>query len=210
MRLDGRSRLGRLLICPEHRRCLLVLGVIEVGLVLGSATAGRLFFALWLTGLLSWSLVEYLLHRFLFHVPVTHALAKLGARHHHAHHRRPDRPPITKPLALTLPVIGVAAVLAAILGGLAVAVVAGLVGGYLCYEVCHVAAHVLGDVHPVPRLRDAHLLHHERSAVAFGITSPLWDRVFGTQAPDAAPKVQGPANDARRVSRRSPPSRPTP
>jgi sterol desaturase/sphingolipid hydroxylase (fatty acid hydroxylase superfamily) len=177
-------RVRRLMACPQHLRCFAALMTLEACLVAGAGVVqgpGRLVWT-WAVGLGGWSLAEYLLHRFVFHIPAEHPLAGLGARLHHEHHRQPDALPITKPLRLTLPVLVAMAAAAILVAPGSLGLVAGFVAGYFLYEVAHVAAHVLGDAHPLPGLQAAHLGHHRyRVDRAFGITSPLWDRVFSTR-----------------------------
>lgn len=145
-----------------------------------SCTAGRAV-ALVAFGLLAWTLLEYISHRALFHLPREHVLARFGARMHLDHHDDPHRTPITKPLGLTAPMIAMATSAAAVLANWSLYIVAGTVLGYLVYELLHVAAHVLGDdVHPWPRLRRWHLGHHAEPTAQFGITTRIWDELLGT------------------------------
>src|SRR5439155_299264 len=61
-------------------------------------------------------------------------------------------------------------------------VFAGLVFGYVCYDMLHYATHHF----PMKRglwlwLKQYHLRHHYKDDDAgFGISSPLWDYIFGT------------------------------
>jgi sterol desaturase/sphingolipid hydroxylase (fatty acid hydroxylase superfamily) len=137
----------------------------------------------WLVGAASWSPLEYALHRWAFHLPRRHPLAPLGARMHLDHHDAPSAAPIVKPPQATLGAFAALAAVAALLVGVAVAAaaVAGLLTGYAVYELSHVAAHRLDAArHPWPAQRARHLAHHARDRRWFGITSPLWDHVFGT------------------------------
>jgi sterol desaturase/sphingolipid hydroxylase (fatty acid hydroxylase superfamily) len=63
---------------------------------------------------------------------------------------------------------------------------AGLVAGYVWYDLTHYYLH-----HAVPKtavgkwMRKYHLVHHfQTPGVRYGITSPLWDHVFGTYPRD--------------------------
>jgi sterol desaturase/sphingolipid hydroxylase (fatty acid hydroxylase superfamily) len=133
-----------------------------------------------ITGAGSWTLVEYLLHRFVFH------RMPLIAELHQAHHAQP-RAYLTTPTWLTL----------LILGGLfflpiwhlftlniAFGALSGLIIGWLWYGTVHHVIH-----HRRPRrlaiaLKAAvhrHLRHHfAYGSGNFGVTTPLWDYVFGT------------------------------
>ena len=178
------SRLARMLSHADHRRCYAVLVLVELGVLAVAAwrAPGALALGLvWLGGVAAWTLLEYLLHRFVFHIPRTSPLSALGSRQHLDHHDAPSRLPITKPLCLTLPAIVIGVGVVSTLGPLGLAVAAGLVAGYLGYELAHVAAHVLVGDHPLPNLQALHLQHHIEPGRAFGITNGVWDRVFGTQ-----------------------------
>src|SRR5207237_163395 len=54
--------------------------------------------------------------------------------------------------------------------------------GYLAYDLLHYASHAVALRGRVPRfLRQHHLTHHYRMPeTRFGVSSPFWDRVFGT------------------------------
>ena len=178
------SRLARMLAHPEHRRCFAVLGTLALGLLVAAIVRGvgiPAALGLWLLGLLGWSFIEYLLHRFAFHLPRSHPLAVLGARQHLDHHDAPSRLPISKPLQLTLPAIAIGVGTIAALGGApGLALSSGLVSGYFGYELLHVAAHVLVRDHPIRSVQRSHIEHHRDPQARFGITSPLWDAVLGT------------------------------
>ncbi|MCY1057504.1 sterol desaturase family protein [Nannocystis sp. SCPEA4] len=175
----------RLLACPQHGLVFATLLIGEASLcALASATPCAAFVGAWLLGLALWTLLEYLLHRFAFHLPPTHPLALFGARQHFDHHAAPERTPITKPLVLTAPALlaGHAAVSWLTGSSLVAPLWAGLVAGYLGYEVMHVAAHALApEEHPLPSFQRAHLDHHVDIRSNFGITSPLWDVLLGTR-----------------------------
>lgn len=135
--------------------------------------------ALFIAGVFAWTLVEYLLHRFAFHTR-----NRLLGRRHLAHHARMN----DRSLALAPP--------ASILGGSALAALVsfgalglrggwlfgGFLAGYVAYELTHFALHYRRAKSPVGRaLQRHHLAHHQRTPRArFGVTSPLWDFVFGT------------------------------
>jgi sterol desaturase/sphingolipid hydroxylase (fatty acid hydroxylase superfamily) len=68
---------------------------------------------------------------------------------------------------------------------LGLAAFAGFTVGYIIYDTTHFALH-----HWHPRtpfgawMRRYHLLHHHAGEPArFGVSSPLWDLVFGTYGP---------------------------
>jgi sterol desaturase/sphingolipid hydroxylase (fatty acid hydroxylase superfamily) len=144
----------------------------------------------YLGGLLLWTLLEYLLHRFLFHkLPDDDFDSKLRQFLMHGyHHEFPnDRRRLVAPLLLSLPIaLVVAASYYALFGPQAWLMwFAGTVSGYLAYDWIHYYTH---HFRPTTRLgkflRRYHLEHHYKHSDAhFGISSPLWDWVFGTAKP---------------------------
>jgi sterol desaturase/sphingolipid hydroxylase (fatty acid hydroxylase superfamily) len=138
-----------------------------------------------LAGAAAWTLVEYLLHRFIFH---GRSPKMIGAGEHRQHHARPDyfAPWWQKALAAV-------AVTAAVLPGLAFAAgveiafsfTFGFIAMYLLYEVLHRRAHTHPPRGPYGRWRRRnHFAHHFADPRrAHGVTSPIWDRMFGTRLP---------------------------
>lgn len=130
-------------------------------------------------GLAGWTLVEYLLHRLLFHhVPI---LARLHERHHNSPEDLIGTPAWASALiALT----AVATPAVAMLGfDLGTAATAGMVTGYLWYVLIHYATHHWqpGKGSYLYRARLHHARHHYVSQAGnFGVTTGVWDRVFGT------------------------------
>jgi len=132
-----------------------------------------------LFGYAVWTLVEYALHRFmLHHVP---GLAEM----HKAHHDAPKALIGTPTLISLMAFAGLAFWPAVELAGLrlASAGMAGLLAGYLSYTLAHFAIHNLsmGRSRWAPTLKRHHALHHYRGDERnFGVTTRLWDRLFGT------------------------------
>jgi sterol desaturase/sphingolipid hydroxylase (fatty acid hydroxylase superfamily) len=138
-------------------------------------------------GLLSWGLVEYSIHRWVLHrEPPRRGAGVPGNRTHLAHHADPnalDR--LNVQLSESLPVCVVYFLIAwALTGDWRSAVFAydGLMLGYFFYEYLDYQAHhgaARGRL--VRYFRRYHLLHHHYDArVRFGVTSPLFDYLFGT------------------------------
>jgi dihydroceramide fatty acyl 2-hydroxylase len=138
-------------------------------------------------GLLSWGLFEYSIHRWVLHrVPPREGAGLPGNRTHLAHHADPnalDR--LNVQLSESLPVCAVYFAAAwALTGDLRSAAFAydGLMLGYFFYEYLDYQAHHGAARGAVVRyFRRYHLLHHHYDArVRFGVTSPLFDYLFGT------------------------------
>ena len=175
---------------------LLVWGPLAVWLVVRAVTvhdigaAGLALIAV--AGLLSWTLAEYLLHRFLFHFP---AKSRLGQRFiylfHGVHHDTPqDKTRLVMPPAGAAPILGVLWLLfsAVLPQPWAEPFTAFFIVGYLVYDYIHYATHHFPMRHPVLRyLKQYHMRHHfAAEGGRYGVSSPLWDLVFGTYM--AAPK----------------------
>ncbi len=141
---------------------------------------------LFVVGMLAWTLVEYVLHRWLFHLPPVNIrwIKEIQYTMHGYHHDFPDDPGrLVAPPVLSWPI---AAVLVAlywpVFGAWAPALFAGTVAGYLGYDWVHYYTH-----HAVPKnrlgkfMRKFHIEHHFRIAGSqFGLSSPVWDYFFGT------------------------------
>ncbi|OWM63774.1 dihydroceramide fatty acyl 2-hydroxylase FAH1-like [Punica granatum] len=141
------------------------------------------------TGVAVWTLSEYTLHRFLFHVKTKNYWTNtMHYLLHGCHHKHPmDGLRLVFPPAATailaVPVWSLIRVLST--PSTAPAIFAGCLLGYIMYDLTHYYLH-----HGQPssqmtkKLKKYHLNHHYRMQnLGFGITSPLWDRVFGTFPP---------------------------
>ncbi len=140
-----------------------------------------------LTGVLTWGLIEYWLHRLVFHFD---AQGEKGRKFvyaiHLSHHANPKtmddlfaRLRLSLPLALCYCSLAWALMRS---WQATVYLFIGLTAGYFSYEFLHYQAH-----HRAPSLRlfrylkKYHLLHHHQtSALRFGVTSPVFDYLFGT------------------------------
>ena len=168
---------------------------------LGAAAAGGLsggrITLLLVAGLLSWGLVEYSLHRFIFHYDARSEFGqKLVYAAHLSHHEDPgatDR--IFTSLRMSAPIAAVYWLLAWGATGswrAASYLFIGLAAGYFYYEWLHFQSH-----HGRPRrrlfryLKKYHLLHHHQTpGLRFGVTSPLFDLAFGTFRPAGRRRVR--------------------
>ncbi len=144
-------------------------------------------------GSLSWSLFEYLIHRFVLHkMPVFSPM-------HDAHHEAPLAF-VGTPTWLSLGIIFGAVFLPAwALGSLNTAsgLAVGVMAGFFWYGVVHHAIH-----HRRPRLIARHLIqasrrhsqhHYATRPGNFGVTTLFWDRIFGTVLTESA-EPRGNAN----------------
>ena len=140
--------------------------------------------ALLLAGWGTWTLSEYVLHRW-----VMHGRNGVLSRPHRQHHAQPESVDGTDTLAararvvLVLASTGLLGWQVASGGGLTFLV--AWAAGYISYEVFHWRSH---ENEPLPLIRHYELwlrrrhLHHHFSDVRanYGVTVDLWDRLFGT------------------------------
>ena len=142
-------------------------------------------------GLLFWTITEYLLHRYLFHYePKTPAQERIFFMFHGVHHYQPqDKTRLVMPLPVSVP-------LSLIFYGLFYLLFAqvfnqplwvnpimvGFIAGYLAYDLTHYATHHLPMRGAALKyLKRHHMIHHYKEPEArFGVSSPLWDFIFGT------------------------------
>mgnify|MGYP001564135134 CR=1 FL=1 len=141
-------------------------------------------------GFLAWTLVEYGAHRFIFHITENGKLDGTFVERfqyvmHGLHHDDP-----VDATRLVLPPAPAAAfaiifysIFIQILGPVWVEpFFAFFLIGYLCYDYIHFAVHHFKPMTPVGRyLKQVHMIHHFVNPKShWGVSSPLWDYVFGT------------------------------
>jgi sterol desaturase/sphingolipid hydroxylase (fatty acid hydroxylase superfamily) len=135
-------------------------------------------------GILLWTLIEYGLHRYVFHHRFrSNRGHQLHFLLHGVHHLDPwDR------TRLVFPPLAGLIVAALIFGALrlamalpdATAVMAGTIAGYIVYDMAHYYTHHAKPASRVGKfLKRYHLEHHHREpGRMFGVSTPLWDLLF--------------------------------
>jgi len=159
---------------------------VSVGTFLGALLGGLVF----------WTLLEYVLHRWVFHFvpsPNSELAQDVHFLIHGVHHDWPhDADRLVMPPVMSI-------FLALVIGYPIYLVVgpplfdpffAGLVAGYIWYDMTHYAVH-----HVKPRtelgakLRKHHYLHHfKQPGARYGVSTPFWDVIFRT-----LPRAERPA-----------------
>ncbi len=150
----------------------------------------KLITAIFFFAMLSWTLFEYLVHRFLFHFEASSDMGKrlvyIIHENHHDFPRDKSRlfmPPV--PSILMASVVfslfyGISLLISAS-GGYAMVFFSGFISGYLIYVSIHFAIHSYAPPKYLKALWRNHHLHHYRYPdKAFGVSSMLWDKLFGT------------------------------
>jgi sterol desaturase/sphingolipid hydroxylase (fatty acid hydroxylase superfamily) len=175
MRLSRAGYFGDFFVYPPLVGALAITAAWQAGVARWDKAMGLI-----VVGLAIWTLAEYILHRFvLHHVPFVKDM-------HEAHHD--DQ----KALIGTPTWVSVVMISATVLVPIwllvdlpyALALTAGIMLGYLWYVTAH---HYVHHWNPQPgsygySLKRRHALHHYFDDHGnFGVTSGIWDRVFGTE-----------------------------
>ena len=136
-----------------------------------------------IVGFMSSGLLEYVLHRWVLHGPPS--MARRGHAQHHAEPRALISTPLFVIMTGALVTWGLLGLV--LPAGVAALLVFGLYAGYNYFALVHHWQHHRGkDVACVAywrRLEQLHHLHHHRQVVNFGISTTIWDRLFGTFQP---------------------------
>ncbi|KAB8202020.1 hypothetical protein BDV34DRAFT_159436 [Aspergillus parasiticus] len=173
---------------------------VTYGTVLGFAGLGNFYAAAayWIGGLSLWTLIEYLMHRFLFHLdkylPDNRVGLTLHFLLHGIHHYLPmDKYRLVMPptlfVVLATPFWKLAQSVFFYNWYAALTVYCGGIFGYICYDTTHYWLHHRNLPPYYKGLKKYHLQHHFADFDnGFGVTSRFWDRVFGTELQTPAPK----------------------
>jgi sterol desaturase/sphingolipid hydroxylase (fatty acid hydroxylase superfamily) len=158
---------------------LLAWSITHTSLSIGS-TAGLFFL-----GFISFTLVEYLVHRYVYHIAThTEWRQKFQYKAHGVHHEFPkDKDRLAMPPLLSITVATILLLFfRLVMGDFAFAFLPGFLAGYAFYLSVHYIVHIYQP--PKNFLRALwvnHSVHHYKNGdVVFGVSSPLWDYVFGT------------------------------
>jgi sterol desaturase/sphingolipid hydroxylase (fatty acid hydroxylase superfamily) len=143
------------------------------------------YFILVFSGIFSWTLFEYLMHRYMYHmIPTNNMKGWIQYNMHGLHHEYPK-----DKMRLAMPPIAIISISFAflyifklILGDFTYGFTPGFLLGYAAYLYVHYL------IHARRRPKNAfkvlwvnHSIHHYKNAdVAFGVSSPFWDYVFRT------------------------------
>jgi len=143
-----------------------------------------------LSGMFFWSFFEYMIHRFAFHfIAESERATKIVYLIHGNHHEYPrDKqrlfmPPV--PSIILATVVFTSMYFIASLIGITTVVFAffpGFMLGYLMYGTMHYAIHAWNPPFKwmKPLWRNHHLHHYKEQGKGYGVSSTLWDHVFGT------------------------------
>jgi len=158
-----------------------VVGYVDAAQVVGGVLIG------WFT----WTLVEYLLHRFIFHFhPRTERFKRFFFLTHGVHHAQPlCRTRLVMPPVMSIPlgiaffgIFHLAFDVVLVRPQWFAPVFAGFVIGYIVYDMMHYTLHhARARSAYIMMCRRQHMQHHGTCpTMRFGVSSPVWDYVFGT------------------------------
>jgi len=137
-----------------------------------------------LAGIFIWSLVEYVMHRFVFHYHPTSSWGKkLHFIMHGVHHDYPNDefrlvlpPSVSIPLATGFWFLYKSFIPTEYLYGF----FAAFIAGYLFYDISHYALHHFNFKAKFwKKLKKHHMMHHYADATkGYGVSSSFWDKIF--------------------------------
>lgn len=159
--------------------CLLYWSVTHTTLTAGT-TIGLFFL-----GFISFTFVEYLVHRYVYHLSThTEWRKRFQYKAHGVHHEFPkDKDRLAMPPLLSITVATILLLLfRLVMGDLAFAFLPGFLVGYAFYLAVHYMVHIYQPPKNFLKLLWVnHSIHHYKDGdQVFGVSSPLWDYVFGT------------------------------
>lgn len=148
---------------------------LSVGLTIG----------MFVLGFIAFTWVEYATHRYIFHMSTyTKFRQKFQYTVHGVHHEFPkDKERLAMPPLLSITIATLLLLLFRLMmGDLVFAFLPGFLAGYAFYLSVHYMVHVYQPPKNVLRvLWINHSVHHyKHGEYVFGVSSPLWDYIYGT------------------------------
>jgi sterol desaturase/sphingolipid hydroxylase (fatty acid hydroxylase superfamily) len=144
-----------------------------------------MIFLVFVGGTAFWTFFEYIMHRFIFHlVAESDRARKIVYVMHGNHHEYPrDRERLfMPPVPSIILACGIFYLTYLIMGQFVFMFFPGFIFGYLMYGTMHYAIHAWNPPFKwlKPLWRNHHLHHYKNDRQGFGVSTTLWDRVFGT------------------------------
>ena len=140
---------------------------------------------LFFVGLLVFTLAEYLVHRYFFHMkPKSERRKKIQYKVHGVHHEYPkDKDRLAMPPVLSITIsTALLFLFRLVMGDFAFAFLPGFLIGYTGYLFVHYIVHAYQPPKNAFKILWVHhgIHHYKRPDKAFGVSCPLWDYVFRT------------------------------
>lgn len=138
-----------------------------------------------------WTFFEYLFHRYVNHLdeyfPESRLARRLAHTIHGIHHEYPrDRERLMMPPVPGMIIVGLLFIgYRLILGEYVFLFMPGFMAGYMIYAYIHISVHKSKVPSMLKTQYRHHAIHHyKHPEKAFGVSTTLWDRVFGTMPPE--------------------------
>jgi sterol desaturase/sphingolipid hydroxylase (fatty acid hydroxylase superfamily) len=160
-------------------------GALLVWSVTHTSLSASTTFGLFVVGLLAFTWVEYVTHRFVFHMKTYNEVrAKLQYMIHGIHHEYPkDKDRLAMPPLLSVVIATILLLLfRVVMGDFVFAFLPGFLVGYAAYLGVHYMVHAFAPPKNfLKRLWINHGTHHYKNGeMIYGVSSPLWDYIYGT------------------------------
>ncbi|MGC4020483.1 MAG: sterol desaturase family protein [Cyclobacteriaceae bacterium] len=168
---------------------LIIFFIYSTGLLYWSVTHTSLSafttVGMFFVGVISFTWVEYIVHRYIFHMSAeTERKAKMQYTMHGVHHEFPkDKDRLAMPPVLSITIATALLFLfRLILGDLVFSFLPGFLVGYALYLSVHYMVHAFQPPKNFFKiLWINHSIHHYKNGEeVFGVSSPLWDYIYGT------------------------------
>jgi sterol desaturase/sphingolipid hydroxylase (fatty acid hydroxylase superfamily) len=167
-------------------KCILVFSSIASVLVVASGfteSATIKFIFLFITGWLSWTFVEYFLHRFWMHNHFRNVNSKLYNLHMD-HHKHPTEIKVNEYHRLVFFSFGIVLLYLAIIWNNYFTLFLGFYFGLIFYSLIHIMLHKSWGKYIFPKVQRAHIHHHGKHPdKGFSFSTIIWDWMFGTLPP---------------------------
>ena len=143
-------------------------------------------FFLVVAGIFVWTFIEYVLHKYIFHFEATSEFGKkIHFIFHGVHHDYPsDSRRLVMPPSVSIPLAALFYFIFMYLVGevYVLPFFSGFIIGYLFYDLTHYAIHHFNMHNKFwLEIKNHHMLHHYHDQdKGYGVSSPLWDLVFGS------------------------------
>ena len=170
-----------LVIFFSYAAALLYWSITHTGLSM-LATVGMFFL-----GMIAFTWVEYNVHRYFFHMSTaTERKARIQYTMHGVHHEFPkDKDRLAMPPLLSITIATLLLfIFRLILGDMVFSFLPGFLVGYAAYLSVHYMVHAFQPPKNFLKvLWINHATHHYKNGeVVFGVSSPLWDYIYGTMS----------------------------
>jgi len=143
-------------------------------------------FFLVVAGIFVWTFIEYVLHKYIFHFDAKSEFGKkIHFIFHGVHHDYPsDSRRLVMPPSVSIPLAALFYFIFIYLVGevYVLPFFSGFIIGYLFYDLTHYAIHHFNMHNKFwLEIKNHHMLHHYHDQdKGYGVSSPLWDLVFGS------------------------------